>query len=581
MAKNFRTEIHKFLGLHEPFSDTVLRVGESPRMKNLRVTESYTLALREGFEVLGRFEGVPRGVFAFKDSIFFVAGSTVYRWYNGESTPVGALESDSGRVTFLPLGDSLYFLDGTKIKVWQGEEVKDLQPYVPLVAISTDVNGGGIAFEEINLLTSERRQSFTMDSDHRDLILAEKDIDEVISVSVLGEALAANTYTVDLESGIVSLKNEPSSTDPNAFEVRYSKKPSEGEELIHKMRYATLWGGDNDTRIFLWGDKENPAIYRYSGVHDGVSGMEYFPELFFNKTLSGNAVTSILRHYDRLLIFTEADAYYSYIETKSDANGKEYLSFPVRTLSSTVGCSEEGCAVLALNTPLTVHSGSLYRWVSTSIRDERNAENIGERIKAGLHEISERGISLFDRESMSELYLWSGDKLYVYNYALDLYYYYEGLNAAYFTEAPSSDVYFQRNDGSLCRFISESLDGDKKIDFHWETGYEDISGLDTKNIHSVEFELLPVSATSFDILWVSDNATSIAHSVGLDYKVFDFDSIYFDLFSFKTAITPVRLSKRIKLKRCRGFKIILKSDENNGDFHLLSLKIKGRLTDAK
>ncbi|MBQ7897996.1 MAG: hypothetical protein IJ323_06195 [Clostridia bacterium] len=580
MAKSFTSEIHKFLGLHEPLGDTVLKAGESPKMKNLKVTDSYTLTLREGFEVLEKIDGEPRGITSFKDSIFFVAGCSVYRRYNGESALVGELESDEGKVTFLPFGDKLYFLDGTKIKVWQGDGVEDISPYVPLVAISTDHFGAGVAFEDINLLTPERRQSFTMDSDYRDLILAEQNISEVKSVTLNGELMADNTYTVDLENGTVTLKSAPV-TDPNAYEVRYVKGSSESEALIHRMRYAALWGGDNDTRIFLWGDSENPDIYRYSGVHDGMSGMDYFPELYFNKSLSGRKVTSILRHYDRLLVFTENDAYYSYIETKSDGNGKEYLSFPVRTLSSSVGCSEEGCALLALNTPITVSRGTLYRWVSTSIRDERNAEDIGERIKAGLREVINKGLSVFDREREGELYLWNEDNLYVYNYALDLYYYYEGLNAACFTEAPSGDVYFQRNDGSLCHFISESFDDGKKVSFHWETGYEDASGLDTKNIHSVEFELLPVSETSFDILWVSDNATANAHNIGLDYKVFDFDSVYFDSFSFKTAITPVRLSKRLKLKRCRGFKIILKSDENNGDFHLLSLKIKGRISDAK
>lgn len=581
MAKNFKSEIHKFLGLHLPFGDTVLKVGESPNMKNLKVTESYTLALREGFEVLEKPLGVPRGVTVFKDSIFFVSGSGVYRRCDGECTLAGQLESDSGRVTFLPFGDKLYFFDGVKIKVWQGETVEDIVPYVPLVAISTDYMGAGVAFEEINMLTPMRRQSFTLAEGKRTLILAEKKVTKIIKVTLNGDVMLASKYTVDLEESTVTLKSDPESLEPNAYEVTYTTQTEDSTSPIHRMRYATLWGGDNDTRVFLWGDREEPDVYRYSGVHNGMSGMDYFPELYFNKTLSGSAVTSVLRHYDRLLIFTEKDAYFSYIETKEDENGKEYFSFPVRTLSSKVGCSEEGCALLALNTPLTVCSGTLYRWVSTSIRDERNAEDIGERIKAGLHEIIDKGLSLFDRERTSELYLWHADSLYVYNYALDLYYYYEGLNASYFAEAPSGDLYFQRQDGSLCHFIPESFDDGRKTSFRWETGYEDVSGLDTKNIHSVEFELLPVSETSFDILWVSDNATSIAQNVGLDYKVFDFGNVYFDLFSFKTAITPVRLKKRLKLKRCRGFKIILKSDENSGDFHLLSLKINGRLSDAE
>jgi hypothetical protein len=155
------------------------------------------------------------------------------------------------------------------------------------------------------------------------------------------------------------------------------------------------------------------------------------------------------------------------------------------------------------------------------------------------------------------------------------------LNGAYFTSDPSGEVYFLTNDGKLCHFNDSGFDMDKRISFHWETDYEAVAGLENKNIHSVDFELLPVSTTSFDIIWVSDRATSEARNIGLEYKIFDLGSVFFDLFSFKTAVTPVKLSKRVKLKRCRGFKLIINSDENSGDFHLVSLKIRGRISDTK
>ena len=258
-----------------------------------------------------------------------------------------------------------------------------------------------------------------------------------------------------------------------------------------------------------------------------------------------------------------------------------YLSFPVRTLSSSVGCSKDGCAVMALNTPLTLFNSTLYKWVSTNIRDERNAVDIGERIKTGLKKPAYENIKLFERESTSEVYLYSEDKIYVYNYALDLFYYYEGIEGAYFAENPYGEVYFQHSDGRLCRFCESGYDIDKKVQFYWESDYDSVAGLETKNIHSIAFELLPVSTTSFDIMWVTDRATSKARNIGLDYKIFDFNSLFFDFFSFKTAVTPVKLIKRVKLKRCRGFKIILSSDSNSGDFHLLSLAVKGIITDAK
>ncbi len=578
MARDFTAQVNAFLGLNESAPNTGhTKAGESPKMKNLKITPSYSLSLREGYECLSESGGEGRGLTVLDGAVYFVSGKTLFS-YNGEKKVIGELESESGKVSFLHFGKSLYILDGKKIKKLCQGVLSDIDPYVPLIAVSTDVAGGGVPFEDINLLTPKRRQSFTVDSGHTLLILAEQNIDSVESVKLLGEEMAKTAYTVNLEKGTVQLASNNPSTEINAYEVTYSKKIPE-ENNPHRMRYAVLWGGDNDTRIFLWGDSEKPDVYRYSGVHDGVSDMDYFPELSFNKSATGRPITSLVRHYDRLLIFTDREAYYSYIEKRSDASGMEYLSFPVRTLSSEVGCTHFGTAVLVDNTPLTLSGTSLYRWVSTTVRDERNAEEIGARIRKGLVFLSE-GLSVFDRTSHGEVYLWREDKLYVYNYRLDLFYYYEGFNAAFFHEDGVGNCFFLTCDGKLCRMTEESLDLGHPVDFEWETGYSEYSGLDTKNIHSIEFEVIPQSSVSFDILWASDTMTGKGMGVGAEYKVLDFESLNFSRFSFKTAVTPIRLRKRVKLKRQKSFKLIVKSNENSIDFHLVSLCIRGRITDA-
>lgn len=580
VAKNFVSNIRSFSGLHEVSGgETRLERGESPKMKNLKVTDTFTLCEREGFEALFSFEKEGRGVYSFNDEIIAVAGNTVYSYSNGEVTQVGTLESESGQVSFLDYKSKLYILDGEKIKVYSDEALGDITPYVPLVAISTDYLGSGVPFEDINLLTPQRRQSFTLSEEYKTLKLSEKNLDSIDEVRLNGETLEVSEYSFDLESGEITLSKNESSL-PNAYEVTYTKTHNK-ESQIHSMRYATLWGGDNDSTVFLWGDSENPSLYRYSQSHSGANSLDYFPELNLNRSLSGKRVTSLIRHYDRLLIFTESEAYYSYIETKSDSTGQNYFSYPLRTLNSEVGCKSYRCALLTDNTPVTLSSNGLYRWTSTSLRDERNAVEFGERIRKGLDEFVGSDVSFFDRSSLRELYIWQGSKMYVYNYHLDVFYYYEGIEAQSFCESSIGECFFITPDGKLCRMCEEHKDMGKKIDFLWESGYEEILGLESKNIHSLEFEVLPLSSTSFDIVWVSDNATGNKAGIELNYKVLDFKDIFFDLFSFKTAVTPVRLYKRIKLKRIRGFKIIIEGDSENSDFHLISLTVRGKVTDSK
>ncbi|MBR6633538.1 MAG: hypothetical protein IKL05_04450 [Clostridia bacterium] len=586
MARSFNIRIDKFLGLHQcEAGESRLRSGESPRMKNLTVTPSYTLLQRDGWERVAETSGEGRAIFTGaikgKDRVIWVVSDKVYSLDNGEISVIGELESSEGKVSIFHFASKLYFLDGTKIKVWDGDSFGDIEPYVPLIAISCDYSGAGTSFEDVNLLTGKKRQSFTTDGENKWYQLAETELDSVDLVVLDGKVMSSSKYSVNLTKGLVEFNSVPSSAGVNNLEITFTKGSAEGAGNIHRMTHALSYGGDNDTRVFLWGDAEYPSIIRYSGVYGGISGMEYFPELNFNRIGDGGEITSALRHYDKLVLFTESEAFQCWGETKTDINGMEYTVFPIKTVSSQVGCASKDFAKLIDNKPITLTHSGLYLWSSSSIRDERNAQEIGERIRVGLKSFDTERVSSFDRSATSELYIWQGERVYVYNYALDLFYYYEGFDATAFSEDREGLMWFVRADGALCRITDEKLDGGSAIEFCWDSGYEEICGLDTKNVHRLEFELYPISTTSFSFVWVSEYMTSKDETLEIKYKVFDFSNIWFDSFIFNTAVTPVRLHKRIKTKRTKGFKIMLKNDGDRGDFHLLSLSVIGRVSDTQ
>lgn len=581
MAKDFTTVINKFLGLHQcEAGESRLKSGESPNMLNLTVTPNRTLLQRDGWETVSDTQGVGRAIYCCGEDIYWVVSDEVWMKNSDGEFMIGCLGSVSGEVCIFPFDSKVYFLDGKRIMQWDGASFLELIPYVPLIAISCDYLGAGVPFEAVNMLTGKKRQSFTPDGVHSAFQLAETNIDSVDSVTLLGEEVPRRDYAVNLEKGLVTFDSTPSSTDPNSIEIAFTKGNTESDS-IHRMRWAIAYGGENDTRVFLWGDREYPSHIRYSGVHNGMSGMDYFPELNFNRIGSGGRITSVIRHYDGLMLFTESEAFGCRSEVRSDDGGLEYTVYPVRTLSAQVGCGAEGFARLIDNKPVTLAHSGLYRWSSSTIRDERNAEEIGERIRLGLKELGVEGVRSFDKASTSELYIWKGSKVYVYNYSIDIFYYYEGFDAAAFAEDSNGVTRFVRRDGRLCRFTDAKSDGGEPIPFRWESGYEEHFGLDTKNVHRLEFEVYPISATGFGFSWVSERLTGRYDTLEVGYNLADFANVCFDAFSFSTAVTPVRLHKRIKTKRTRGFKIIIENDGNRGDFHLLSLRVSGRLTDTQ
>ncbi len=578
MAKKFKTVIDKFYGLNEcTRGEGGVKSGESPMMKNLTVTQDYSLILRNGWEAIHDGEGVGRGLLA-GDYRIWVVSEHVYTDKGGAVTEIGELESSQGDVTIFPYGGKHYFLDGVKVKVYDGESFGDIEPYIPTVAVGCNYQGAGTPFEEANMLSPYRRQSFTGDGEHLTWKLAESNIERVESVILDGERIYSSRYSVNTEGGTVTFDNIPYGTTPDNLVITY-KMPDDLSENINRMRYASVYG-ENDTRVFLWGDGEYPARVRYCGVFNGMSGMEYFPELYFNDIPTGDKVTSVTAYFDTLLIFGQNSLWKCHTERTVDSYGNDRTLFPMKNVSSDIGCSAENFVKKIDNTPVSLSLSGLYRWQGVTIRDELNYREIGVRIRNGLKGLGVTGVKSFDRTSHSELYIWRGESVYVYNYALDLYYYYEGFNAHDFACDSTGLTWFLSTDGRLCRFIDEKSDGGEDIAFMWQSGYEEIAGLDTKNIHRLEFEILPSDAVDFKFEWFSGSRGGRGEVLTASWRVADFRNVYFDEFSFSTATSPIRLYKRVKLKRIRGFKVIVTENGSCRDFHMMSFRVKGTLTDT-
>lgn len=57
-------------------------------------------------------------------------------------------------------GDKLYLIDGKQLVVYDGESVKAVEGYIPLLTIAKAPNGGGTDYEALNLLQPKFRERF-------------------------------------------------------------------------------------------------------------------------------------------------------------------------------------------------------------------------------------------------------------------------------------------------------------------------------------------------------------------------------------------------------------------------------------
>lgn len=584
MAKKFTYTCEKFLGLNYNRSKNSILAGESPDMQNFTVTPSYTLEKRRGYSVLSRKSSRGRGIWcgmlSDKECVVYVSGKEVFYRCEGEERALGELESEDGIVSFLCWFDSLYLLDGVKIKVLKDGVLSDIEPYRPLVAVSTTPDGAGVSFEGKNLLTGKMRQSFTMNGTSTTLRLALSELDSIDYVKMGESYLSSTQYTKDIQKGTVTLLQ--SYADYNLIdgvEVGFTKEDGL-EKLVHSMRFAQVYGGKNDTRIFLYGDRDNPDTLRYSAVYNGKSSMEYFCENDFNKIPDGSPITSTARHFDRLMIFCPGSAYNAWVEEKSDENGLEYSIFPMTVLSDSVGCECEDFVRLANNFPITLDRGTLYRWRSSSIRDERYSEDIGERVKSQLGELLPDTVRSFESERTDELFIYSGDTLYVYNYRLDLFYLWRGVPSAGFATLSDGRVLFVRHDGSLCSLFDSDTDDGEEIKAFWTTPYLDLAD-GVKNLYGAHVNISSYIDTAFDLSWVSDHGESGRESFRENYRRFSFEKLNFLRFGFNTSLSGRRIPLRVKHKRFEKLSLRIENSYKDSPLHIFSFALKGIVTDKK
>lgn len=589
MANNFTLTLTEFGGLHLPQDNApLLSEKESPNMKNFRITENGHLKLREGFSTLQTLEGPVRALWhgtLFKKRLYLaLVGTTLYASEDAFVTlrEVGKIEGEN-RVSCLEFRENLYFLTGDGILVFDGTALQAITPYRPLIRVSTPPEGGGVPFEDQNLLTRKVRQAFCGNGEHYSFTLAEQNLESVDYVTLNGLNLTFEKhYTYDLRFGLVELCILPNSDAPTAtdsLEIGYTlgKNTRSG---VERCRFGVTYGGENDTRAFLYGDPYNPAVRYYSGIANGMPCMEYFPASNFSMVGDGEKITSIVRHYGRQIIFTEHAAYYSYPETQTDESGLQYTSFPVFTLSAVRGNCVEGLSVLLDNKPLSVMESGLFCWNNTTVRDERNAQAFSAPIERALKGERLRDARLFLREGEKELYLVLPRGIYVYNYRKDLFYYYEGYAPTEMIEDDACRTFFGTADGKIC-VLEGFLDDGKPIEAHRESGalyFGDAAH--TKNLHDVVLGLDADSDADCALSFSTDCATDkLRPPKSVSAPLFSFYETSFPDLTFATARGAHSRKLRVNAKRFAALSLTLSHPAVPNDLCITHLVLRGKIND--
>lgn len=593
--------LSKFLGLNQaPDGDTKLKMGEAAEMYNFRVTRDGNLQRRPGTKTVLDLEtnkpikGLWVGFVNGHEYMLGASNGKLYKLWdetNGfAKTEIGNV-STSGSVHIFGFSGIVYILDGAKYRSWDGTTYQEVTGYTPLVWIAIPPQGSAdesASYENVNRLSAKRRVWLSPNGSGTTFQLPEKNLTSIDYAVMTSDGTTVVPYTTpdatSLANGTITFTNAPAQAT-NSVEVGYTVG-TDYRTQVEKMRYAELFAGTQDTRIFLYGDGSNKCIY--SGVdYNGIPRADYFPDLY--ECLVGDAntpITGMIRHYSSLVCFKSNS---SWMITATDLTLADSLKIPafyVAPANRTIGNSAMGQVQLVLNSPYTLFGNDLYEWKNSNrygsnlTSDERQAKRISDRIWYALSRFKTEDCYCYDDNDSQEYYICHGNEALVYNYAVDAWSRYTGFPVSCLASL-HGELYIGAPDGKIKHLdYSYPSDDGTAIQAYWESGSMSF-GADYMRKYAAMLwvGIQPERRGEVYVTVKTDKKDSYTEKiVSSRFNLLNFADLDFADLCFGTNTRPIMKRLKIKAKKFIFYKLVFECNSATATATVLAADIRVRFT---
>jgi hypothetical protein len=231
--------------------------------------------------------------------------------------------------------DIFYIKDGKHYLQYDGTTIKEVEGYVPTTSIARKPSGGGTIYEDVNMLTGRRINTFLADGMSFDFVLDARNIDTDFAPIVKVDGTVASGYKVDYAEGKISFTKAPDAPKTDGQDnvsVEFKKTISTYRESILKCTLLQVF----DNRVFFSGNPNHPNIVWNCSLNDPsyVSDLDYYRE-----GMDSAQVKGLVAGNNALWVFREpseanTNVFY-HTPTLDDEYGKIY---PSSHSSVTTGC---------------------------------------------------------------------------------------------------------------------------------------------------------------------------------------------------------------------------------------------------
>ena len=582
--------ISHFRGIDLYNSPSNVEGGRSPSAPNMVRDEVGKVRKRMGYHRVRDYGGAVNGAFRLGGQRLIHAGEKLY---SEDGTELYSGMKDA-RSRGWQIGQRLYILDGKAMLCFDGEQVRPVKEmgYIPTVIISRDPEGGGTAYEPINMMQDKFTNSFYGKAGVQVYQLTDGGLSQeaVTARKMTGagtwqELMENVDFTVNRATGQVTFTSAPGIspvTGEDNVKITAAKKREGYSDQIDRCCLSALYGVNGAAdRLFVTGNPDFPNRDYYSAMGDPT----YFGDLWYS--VLGQENSRILGYSivgDRLGAHKDEgeDGYNVIFRNGTLIDGK--AAFPiVNSLQGPGAVSPYAFARLGKE-PLFLTSRGVYAVTSEDITGEKYSQSRSFYINRALQK--ENGLEQAVAAVYGDFYLLAiNSRIYVL----------DGLQKSYNSGEPYSSyqyecylfeditartlwvwdgvLYFGTSDGAVFAFYRdpgnpESYNDDCKAIMAWWELPEIDGKLFYRNkvFRYLAVRLSSAVATSGKVLGRQRGIWKLLYEMKAKARYLDFAYIDFERFVFSSDTTPKTEGRKIRIKKADTMGLRLQNGEYNEPF---------------
>ena len=263
------------------FRGEEINLARSP--DSLNVWKDYkeieSIRTRPGMELKETFADTVYGIFFYRDMMLVHSGQYLYKVTPDGNKTILRHGVNSANSDAFVYEDVWYFKDGFYYFQYDGTTFKEVEGFVPTTSIARRPAGGGSIYQDVNMLTGRRINTFLADGTSTEYFLDAQNIDVNFEPIVMVNDEYVTDFTVDYPKGKITFTTAPEvplTDGRDNVSVEFSKTVSKYRQSITKCTLIQVF----DNRVFFSGNAEYPNVVWHCSLNDPtyVSDLDYYRE---------------------------------------------------------------------------------------------------------------------------------------------------------------------------------------------------------------------------------------------------------------------------------------------------------------